>query len=157
MRIYVSGIGNPWASDDGIGPELVRRLQTKNHRPAGVTFVTLTQPMDLLDLIEECDVLMVVDAVVSGAPPGTVHCQVWLPGLLSAKGVERASSHGLGVHEVLNLAAQLGRLPAQVILWGVEVASTEPGQGLSPDATAAVPTLVERLDRELTKYNQREG
>jgi Ni,Fe-hydrogenase maturation factor len=46
----------------------------------------------------------------------------------------------------------MGRLPSQVIFWGVEVASTAPGEGLSPAVAAALPIVVGRLRRELQTY-----
>ena len=174
MRIYVVGVGNSWASDDAIGPKVVRQLQaqfgetladqtiSQNGRVtsqpgarAQVVFQTLSHPaVELLDLKEQCDVLLVVDAVASGAPPGTIHRELWQTGVLSSKGVERASTHGLGVHELLELAAKLDQLPGQVILVGIEINSTKPGHGLSPDVAAALPALVERLRREVKAYLQ---
>lgn len=161
------GIGNAWASDDGIGPQIVDQLRSlyvdtqpdawgKNGRgdklnvaPA-VTFKTMPRPdVSLLDSFSGSDVLIVVDAVVGNTPPGTIHRQIWQPGLLDPRGVERASSHGFGVREVLDLAEKLGQLPNQVILWGIEVASTEPGQGLSPNVEAALPNIVDQLLTEL--------
>ena len=167
MRICVVGIGNAWASDDGVGPQIVDRLHnlyvdtphdawSSNGRgdamdvaPA-VTFKTMPRPdVSLLNSFSGNDMLIVVDAVVSGSLPGTVHRQIWQPGSLDSRGVERASSHGFGVPEVLNLAKTLGQLPAQVILWGIEAASTEPGQGLSPSVETAVPDIVDQLHKEL--------
>jgi len=160
MHICIVGIGNPWASDDGVGSEVVRRLQAEYGvgDQGAIKFMTLPQPgVELLDLMDHCDVLMLVDAVSSGAPPGTLHREEWRPGLLDSRGVERASSHGFGVREVLDLATALGRLPGQVILWGVEVASTEPGEGLSPAVAAAVPSVVARLRRELEGWPSASG
>jgi hydrogenase maturation protease len=167
LRICVVGIGNAWASDDGIGPQIVDQLRSlyadippdawsKNGRgdklnvaPA-VTFKTMPRPdVSLLDSLRGSDVLIVVDAVVGNTPPGTVHRQIWQPGLLDSRGVERASSHGFGVREVLNLAEMLGQLPTQVILWGIEVASTEPGRNLSANVEAALPNIVDQLLNEL--------
>ncbi len=167
MRICVVGIGNTWASDDGVGPQIVNQLHnlyvdtpqdawSKNGRgdekdiaPA-VTFKTTPRPdVSLLNIFSNSDVLIVVDAVVGNMPPGTIHRQIWQPGLLNSRGVERASSHGFGVREILDLAETLDQLPAQVILWGIEAASTEPGQGLSPTVESAVPDIVDQLQREL--------
>jgi hydrogenase maturation protease len=151
MTILIAGIGNPWASDDGVGGEVVRRLQERlaakplAARPA-VRLLALPRPdVALIDAIGDCERLIVVDAVRSGAPPGTLHRVAWAPGSVEDRGVARASSHGLGVREVLELAAAMDKLPARVELWGVEIVSTEPGQGLSPAVTAALPGLVERL------------
>lgn len=147
MRVCVVGVGNVYASDDGVGPEIVKRLQTDSD---AVEFVALRQAgVELLDLMDRCDVLFVVDAVSSGAPAGTVHREEWTADTLASRGVERASSHGLGVREMLDLAAALDRLPARVILWGVEMASTEPKKGLSPAVADAVPAIVARIEHEL--------
>ncbi|MCB9078107.1 MAG: hydrogenase maturation protease [Anaerolineaceae bacterium] len=157
-KICVVGVGKPWATDDAIGPIIVRRLASRfEARPPTVgvdlVFTTSTEPaVDLLHLIQGNDQLIIIDAVWSGAPPGVIHRQVWLPGLIESRGVERASSHGLGVREILALAAELSRLPDQVFLWGVEVVSTEPGRGLSPQVAAALPDLVEQFSQTLAIY-----
>ncbi len=165
MNTLILGIGNEWASDDGVGPEVVRRLQGRMQDPGGipetggaqavaVDFRILAQPdLLLLDLLPGYTDLLVVDAVVSGSPPGTIHHEKWQPGALAARGVERASSHGFGVRELLEMAAVLGKLPARVELVGIEIASTEPGQGLSPEVKEAVDELVERLKKDASLYH----
>jgi hydrogenase maturation protease len=113
-------------------------------------FAVLPQAgVELIDLMAECELLILVDAVSSGVTPGTGHWVEWQPGLLASRGTERASSHGLGLDDVLKLATALGKLPPKVILWGLEVASTRPGLGLSTDVAKAVPDMVEQLKREL--------
>jgi hydrogenase maturation protease len=168
MRLCIVGIGNTWASDDAVGPKVVRRLQnqpppisrqplqqTNGDEPEAevrpvVIFQTLAQPpVELLDLMEHCDILIVVDAVISGAPPGTIHRHLWSPDLLSSRGQERASSHGLGLREMLELAAKLEQLPAKVVLFGIEIKSTELGHGLSAEVAEALPQVVEQLRREI--------
>ena len=151
MTILMAGIGNPWAMDDGVGSEAVRCLHERlaTWPPAGrpaARLVALPPPDgSLIDALGDCERLIVVDAVQSGAPPGTLHRVAWASGHVEPRGVVRASSHGLGVYELLELAAALGRLPAHVELWGVEAASTEPGPGLSPAVASALPALVEEL------------
>ncbi len=153
MRICVIGLGNDWASDDGVGPEVVRRLRTRAQKPGQalpIEFIILPQAdPSLLDVFDRCDIAILVDAVVSGASPGTVYCEEWQPGALASRGIERTSSHGLGVRELLDLAAALDRLPRRVLLWGIEVVSTEPGRELSDPVAAQVPALVERLYDQL--------
>lgn len=155
MRILVAGIGNPWASDDGVGAEVIHHL--RNRLPiapevgdATLEALALDEPsFSLLDVVDGCDHLIIVDAVASGAAPGTVHRLEWQPGVALDRGVERVSSHGLGIREVLELGAALGRLPGRVDLWGIEAGSTAPGSRLSPAVAAAVPVIVERFMAEL--------
>lgn len=156
MQILILGIGNEWATDDGVGPHIVHHLQGwwNDHRQEfgnEVGFVTATQPdLNLLDRIADCHRLIVIDAVVSGAPPGTLHHQIWNDEILDDRGVERASSHGFGVREMLNMAAVLNKLPPHVELWGVEIASTEPGLGLTPVVAKTAEKLSQQLIRHLT-------
>ncbi len=115
-----------------------------------VGFVIMAQPdLSLLDLLADSEHVIIVDAVMSGAAPGTLHRQVWEAGTLGDRGVERASSHGFGVRELLAMARALGKLPPRVELWGVEAASTAPGQGLSPQVAQAVDHVVEELETRL--------
>lgn len=165
MNTLILGIGNEWASDDGVGPEVVRRLQGRMQDPGGIPetggaqaaaadFRILAQPdLSLLDLLPGYTALLVVDAVVSASPPGTIHHEKWQPGALAARGVERASSHGFGVRELLEMGAVLGKLPTRVELWGIEIASTEPGRGLSAKVAGAVDGVVEALVERLTTKN----
>jgi hydrogenase maturation protease len=46
------------------------------------------------------------------------------------------------VRELLEMAAVLGKLPARVQLVGIEIASTAPGRGLSPEVERAVERAV---------------
>ena len=148
----ILGIGNEWARDDGVGPEVVRRVQQSwlargSNATREVGFVAMARPdLSLLDLMAETDYLVIVDAVVSGAEPGTLHWQLWKMGVAASRGVERASSHGFGVEELLQMARALGKLPERVELWGIEIACTAPGRGLTPAVARAADALVSKLE-----------
>ena len=155
MRVLFVGIGNPWASDDGVGAEVIRQLQNRllaepDTVQSSIEMLPFDQPsFDLLDFVDDFGLLIIVDAISSGAAPGTLHRVEWRSGVAQDRGVERVSSHGLGVREVLELAVALGRLPGRVELWGIEAGSTAPGSNLSPAVAATVPAVVERLVCEL--------
>ena len=75
-RVVLAGIGNEMRHDDGIGPVIARRAARMSSVRPGA-FVTalaspLNEPLDLLDDWDRDDLAIVVDAVRSGAPPGTV-------------------------------------------------------------------------------------
>ena len=73
--------------------------------------------------------MLIVDAIRSGAPPGTVHrvdaSQAPVPERLRSS----SSTHAIGVAEAIELARALGRLPAQVVLYGVEGRRFDAGGG----------------------------
>lgn len=159
--LLVLGIGNPWASDDGVGPEVVRRAQARwqnQERDATreVGFEVFARPdLSLLERLATSQQVIIVDAVQSGARPGTLHRLVWDEAAWDSRGVERASSHGFGVGELLQMAEALGKLPPRVELWGIEIASTEPGRGLSAPVARPVNAIAQELARALiTLFNK---
>ena len=73
MNIMVLGIGNLVMSDDGIGVRVVQLIAERYRLPGNATVVDGgTSCFDLLPEIESADRLIIVDAVDTGAAPGTV-------------------------------------------------------------------------------------
>ena len=153
MRIRVIGCGNPMRSDDGLGIEAARRVEALGL--AGVEVRVSGQPgSDLLDLMDGADGVILLDAVSTGAPPGTLHA--FTREAFPPAGVSPASTHGLGVAQALALGEALGRLPARWVFLGIEAERFEPGSGLSPRVRAALPLLVDRV-RETACRWRKEG
>jgi len=68
----VIGCGNPLRGDDGVGPECVRRLSARG-LPAGMVAIDAgTAGFDVVLRMREAAEVIVVDACVSGRPPGTL-------------------------------------------------------------------------------------
>ena len=107
--------------------------------------------LSLLDMMAHCQRLIIVDAVMSRAAPGTLHRREWRADAVESRGVERASSHGFGVGELLSMAAALDRLPPRVELWGIEIASTASGPGLTPAVERGVANAAAALQEELER------
>ena len=139
----VAGLGRPDRGDDGVGAEVVRLLSTEDL--PGVSVQVLEDPTALIDTWAAVPVAVVVDAVVSGRPPGTVitrdvgaraeplSSRAW------GADASRGSSHALGVATAVELSRALGRLPDRVVLVGVEAGSVDFGWGLTAPVAAAVP------------------
>ena len=70
--VLVLGVGNPLMGDDGIGVELAHRLQERDYGPLVHVEEGGTLGMTLLPLLEDADTVILLDAVKTGAPPGTV-------------------------------------------------------------------------------------
>ena len=145
MRTVVIGLGNAYRRDDGVGLAVAERLRAQS---GGIDVVSYEQePSRLLDAWTGADLALVVDAVSSGAEPGTVHrfdaTERAVPGR-----VFRGSTHAFGVSEVIELARALGRLPRRVLVYGVEGDEFGAGEGLSPAVAAAVGPLATELLEE---------
>jgi hydrogenase maturation protease len=145
VRAIVIGVGNAYRSDDGVGVAVAERVRERRPRLDVVTCED--EPSRLLDAWADADLALVVDAVSSGAEPGTVHrfdaTAAPVPGR-----VFRGSTHALGVGEAIELGRALGRLPGRVVVYGVEGARFGAGEGLSPQVEAAVEPLAAELLEE---------
>ena len=146
----VIGVGNSYRHDDGAGPEVARRVRLIA-APAVAVYEHDGDPADLLDLWEGATLAVVVDAVHTHlAAPGEVYRVEVGEGAASFGPVATtASSHGLGPGDAVALARALDRLPARVVLYGIEGATFERGVGLSPEVVAAVDRVVTDVMQEL--------
>ena len=132
----VIGIGNRFRRDDGVGPAVLDALAG---RVLGHDLVEADgEPARLLEAWDGVDVVVVVDAARTGAPPGT--CRRFEPTAgddLPAGGA--TSSHAPGVAAAWQLGRSLGRLPQRLVLVVVEAGDLGEGPGLSAEVAAAVP------------------
>jgi hydrogenase maturation protease len=152
MNITLIAIGQPLRGDDGVGPEAVRQWARENPQystdPNLKTIVTETPGLDLLDFLQDADVAILVDAVQSGEPAGTVRVHESLPeaGLTPAE----KSAHGLGVAETIALAKRIGaRLPPRIRFIGVEGSSWGLGESLSDPVRRALPDAVREIQNQI--------
>ena len=59
------------------------------------------------------------------------------------------SSHGLGLHQAIELARALGQLPGRCVVYAIEGASFEAGAPLSPAVAAGAVEATERVRAEI--------
>ncbi len=136
----VIGVGNTFRGDDAVGLAVVARLRERT--PDGVTVVPCEQePSRLMEAWEEASAVLVVDAVTSGAEPGTLHRFDASDEAIPTQ-VFRSSTHAFGVGEAIELARALGKLPARVIVYGVEGGEFSSGEGMTAPVAAAVDGVV---------------
>ena len=145
-RLVVIGCGNSSPGEDAAGVEIVCRLQTR-HEPGCEMRVLPNAGPEILDLFDQADVVLFVDAVSSGAPPGTIHLARLPSPALEERFVSAVSSHGWGLKETLELAQCLGRRIPPMILLGVEIASALPAREKCMPVERAISTVVEHFAR----------
>lgn len=124
--VLAIGLGNPDRGDDGAGPAVASLLRTQ-----GVHVIEhLGDGLALINLWEGHSAVVVVDATASGATPGTIRRFDAAAGPLPREAFA-VSSHAFGLAEAVEMARGLGRLPATVIVYGIEGESFALGAGLS--------------------------
>ena len=145
-RRRVVGIGNEFRGDDGAGLVVARLVRSLI--PCGIDVVEQTGECGaLLEAWRDADFVVLVDAVQSGAPAGTVYrldaTQNPLP-----HGYFRHSTHDLGVADAVELGRALHSLPQRLVLYGIEGESFEIGAGLSVAVSEVVGTVARRVADE---------
>jgi hydrogenase maturation protease len=139
----VIGVGNPYRGDDAAGLAAAARLEALV--PGGVAVLPCEQePTRIIDAWRGSAGAVVVDAVASGAEPGTLHRIDASREPVPAR-VFRSSTHAFGVGEAIELARALGRLPERLVVYGVEGATFSAGVGLTPAVDEAVDEVVEAV------------
>lgn len=155
MRQLVLGCGNLFAADDAIGLKVVQYLKDhlKSEVPANTALIEAGMPgLNLLDFWRAGDRVILVDAVHSGMPVGTVQRFELKDITTRARGKLVRDAHGLGILDALDLARLTGSLPASLTIIGIEIQDEEPYQvGLSPAVEAAVAPAAKFVLEELAE------
>jgi len=133
----VIGVGHDDRADDAAGPIVARMVAP--HLPDGWSAMQHHGDLTaLVDLCEGMDEVVLVDAVVSGAPVGSIHhvnlLDESLPPLAAA-----GSTHGIGLVEAVALARTLGRAPGRVTLVGLEASRVAVGDTMSLEVQCNLP------------------
>ena len=136
----VLGLGNPLRGDDGVGPVVIGWLRERG-LPSGVAAIDEDiASLALVLTLENCRRAIIIDAADMGCAPGA-----WVrftPDRVQLKGNDSALSlHTAGLADALALGAALGKLPDEVIIFGVQPAQLEWSPGLSAEVQAAVPVV----------------
>jgi hydrogenase maturation protease len=96
----------------------------------------------LVDLLADAPSAIVIDAVRSGAAPGTLHRFEVGRDPLPASLRSSSSTHAVSVAEAIELARALDRLPPAVLVLGIEGAGFDVGAPLSDPVAAAIDEVV---------------
>jgi hydrogenase maturation protease len=147
LRTVVIGVGNEFRGDDGAGTVVARLL--RKQLPAEILIIEESgEGTSLMDAWRGATSVILVDAVQSGAAPGTIHRFDVSAGPVP-KGLLPCSTHAFGVAEAIELARALHELPPQVIVYGVEGGDFSNVDGLAGAVQRAAVEVVKRIVEEL--------
>jgi hydrogenase maturation protease len=119
-HVLILGIGNVLWADEGFG---VRCIEEMNHQYTFPSNVLLmdggTQGIYLTPHVQECDILVIFDAIDYGLAPGEMKL-IKDRDVPSFMGAKKLSLHQMGFQEVMFTADLLGDYPEKVLLIGVQ-------------------------------------
>ena len=147
QKIKIIGVGNDYRSDDAVGLVAVRELKTDSS--GNITSLESSgEATSLLQMWGDADVAVIIDAVKSGKPPGTIHridtATAPIPDAMTA-----FSSHSLGVTEAIALQKELRGVLPRIILYGIEGVRFELGGNLSEPVSRSIPRLIAMVRKDI--------
>jgi hydrogenase maturation protease len=161
-RTLVAGVGNVFLGDDGFGVEVARLLAERPQQDGveiadfGIRGVHL-----VYELLDGCDLFVLVDAAPRGLEPGTVTVLEVEPDegapSADAPGVPLMDAHGLAPDDIFAMLATMGGRPGRSLLVACEPADVSARMGLSEPVRAAVPHAVRAVEEILSQIGQKEG
>lgn len=117
-RTVVIGVGSEHRGDDLAGLLAVRCAAPLLR---GVEVHELDGEVGrMLDAWDGADLAIVIDAVRTGAKPGTIHRVDDAAGPGSPALGRNVGTHSLGIAEAVSLGRVLGRLPRRLVVFGIE-------------------------------------
>ncbi len=140
--MLIIGCGNRHRGDDAAGLLAAERL-----RALGIPAeVCNGESAELIAAWAGLDDVILIDAVMTGVPAGTIH--VWNANDLPTFATSNTSTHGFGVAEAIELARALGRLPAQLRIYAIEGSRFDVGSEVSVEVARGVEEVVKRIQSE---------
>ena len=148
----IIGMGNPLLSDDGVGIAVAHAVAERLRQAMDLTVVELhTGGIRLMEAMAGFRRAVVVDAMLSGAVPGTLkrfdpHDFVTTKNTFSSHDTDFATAYDLG------LMARVP-LPERVSFWGIEAREFDLfGERFTDEVTAALPGAVSRIIAEIIEW-----
>jgi hydrogenase maturation protease len=165
-RTLVAGVGNIFRRDDAFGVEVIRVLMGRSW-PDGVEIADFgIRGIHLVyELLNGCDLLVLIDAAQRGCEPGTVTVLEVGSGGTGTAGTGPGDTgpngtvmdaHGLAPHEVFAMLASLESRPGRSLVVACEPADVSDGMGLSDAVREAVPHAVRAVEEILGRIKQEE-
>ena len=146
--VAVIGIGNILMADEGAGVEALKLLGEREY-PGQVDLIDAgTAFFAIVSDLKDYDKLIIIDVVRGDQPPGTVYRFE----LDDVKGGDvLVSLHDIGVVDSLRMERLVGKVPDDIVFFGIEPEEITLSIGLSPSVKNGVEHLVDRVIEELSQ------
>ena len=146
-KSVVIGIGNSYMKDDAIGIRVANELRGRDLGSDVYVYDYQAMDLSLLSYFQKASKVIIVDALKSGSPPGTVTKY----SISKKEGplLELPNLHELQLFDIMDLANQAGFFPVSPTVIGIEPEDCTAGEGLTERVTDAVPVALAKVLAEL--------
>ena len=147
--IKIIGIGSPFG-EDNISWQVIDLLKKSPHLKNQSQPLSIEQydrpGLRLLDLMANAQMVILIDAVVTGQPVGTLH-------RLQKKEIQEFkcifSTHDLGIAQTLKIGEALNMLPQEILLYGIEIDPDNRNTDLTEVLHLAIQETAKRILQEI--------
>jgi hydrogenase maturation protease len=136
-KVLIIGVGNAYRGDDRAGIAVAQQLAGQVS-PGTEVLRESGEGTALVEAWKGAQFVILVDAIQSGASPGTIRRIDAREEPVRVELFPR-STHAFGVSGAIELARTLNELPTHVVVYGIEGRDFTPGEQLSPEVETAVP------------------
>jgi hydrogenase maturation protease len=146
MKTLVLGLGNPILGDDSVGLRVAQQLDaTLSEQPEIDIDIEYWGGLRLMERMVGYERAIIVDAICSGAPAGTIH--ILSPGDMPTQ--RSASAHDVNLPTALEVGRQAGAaLPREENITLVAIEAVEVltfGESLTAEVEAAIPRAAQAV------------
>ena len=156
-KYTIIGLGNPIMADDGVGIIALDKIREKINNSDSIELIDAgTCGLQLINYIDSRENVILIDAFDADAVAGTIFRSILVEHgqISSARNEDELSAHyedtgnKVSLHQtevlsVLELAFMLGKLPRNLVLYGIQVKDVFPHQGLSPNVETGMNEVID--------------
>ena len=142
--ILVAGFAGPHG-DDRVGWSVVAALGSRPCVPARL--ITVGEETQLIDEVEECNLLVAVDACRGGSRIGRISRLEWPDPRI--RQYHNHSKYGIKLCNALQLMDRMGRMPEKVVVFGVDIGNRRPLGAPIAEVAQAVAELDQIIFSEI--------
>lgn len=139
----VIGLGNYGRGDDAAGLLAARRVGEAK-LPHVPVFLCPGDCSRLLEMWSGAEYVLLIDAVSSGADPGTMHKWDLKSDRLESSWFS-VSTHAFTLLDAIALAKALKQMPENLWIYGIEGKQYGIGEEVSPEVQSAIETVAQRV------------
>ena len=148
LPVLVLGLGNVLLKDEGIGVHVIEHLSKVDLSDNVEVIDGGTASLDALNLIQDTDKLIIIDAVRYGQRPGTIY-RLSNKDLYSGLNSKKLSLHQFSLLEALTIVKKIGNLPREIILIGIEPDQIDWGLEVSEIVKKKISEIIKLITQEL--------
>lgn len=150
-KVLIAGIGNVLLGDDGVGPFVIKVLESEYDFPDSVELADLGTPgLDLPVHLGGMDAVILVDSAKLGGEAGDIRL-FRKQDILSSPPRGRIDPHSPALAESIALLDLMGSMPREFLMIGMQGQQFDPGWTLSRPVRLCIPHIIDAVLRELRR------